>query len=370
MNQIQDFYVYEYTFLDDLSYVQPIENYQNITGIKDYKNEFKKLFIEHGWEGDGELGVIWLPPFIGVGAEDTFGHYIIHVKQSNNGTSFLASDEPLPFARLISQNNSLEKIPLENERIKAYSSQNDYEQINIIGSEVEFFKETLISYKNSIGLELNLIEALPEDQLNKELSEKILGYNQCMIVQHLNDFIDRCYLQVLLEVLNNGNNSNVKLSRSSVKIDLGTHYNIEDEMKNNSWLTINMIISDIWRSYKFESFKEKLIKLFKPLEYNLSNSSKNNILKHVTIRNCIQHHNWQLDPSSVKSNLGTDFIIVKKSSNNELRIEKWKTIELSKIEIIYFIEELLEFADHFSNYVSKRITTRYRTKKLITQINT
>jgi hypothetical protein len=55
------------------------------------------LFKENGWEGDGNIGLIWLPPFVGVGGEDTYGSHIWHVKQGNNGTSWLASEYRLPF---------------------------------------------------------------------------------------------------------------------------------------------------------------------------------------------------------------------------------------------------------------------------------
>ncbi len=44
--------------------------------------------------------VLWLPPFIGVGVEDTYGVVCFHVKQSNNGTLWFASKYALPFETL------------------------------------------------------------------------------------------------------------------------------------------------------------------------------------------------------------------------------------------------------------------------------
>ncbi|WP_218585350.1 hypothetical protein, partial [Pseudomonas sp. FSL R10-0071] len=62
--------------------------------------EAEKLLKRHGWEGDGTLELLWLPPFIGVGVEDTYGVVCFHVKQSNNGTSWFASKYALPFETL------------------------------------------------------------------------------------------------------------------------------------------------------------------------------------------------------------------------------------------------------------------------------
>jgi len=48
----------------------------------------KKAFFDAGWEGDGEICVYRIPPFC-IPNSDTHGIDVFHVKQSNNGTSFL-----------------------------------------------------------------------------------------------------------------------------------------------------------------------------------------------------------------------------------------------------------------------------------------
>jgi len=65
----------------------------------------KERLLKEGWEGDGELELLWLPPFLDAGVQDTYGVCIWHVKQGNNGTSWLASPVPLPFERLLEQNS-------------------------------------------------------------------------------------------------------------------------------------------------------------------------------------------------------------------------------------------------------------------------
>lgn len=57
--------------------------------------EFETL----GWEGDGEVNVLWLPPFVFPLALriSTLGIAIWHVKQERDGVSFLLSPIALPF---------------------------------------------------------------------------------------------------------------------------------------------------------------------------------------------------------------------------------------------------------------------------------
>lgn len=47
----------------------------------------RKAFLRAGWEGDGEIGLIWLPPFLF--ADYSYGKIVWHVKQKNNGFSWL-----------------------------------------------------------------------------------------------------------------------------------------------------------------------------------------------------------------------------------------------------------------------------------------
>jgi hypothetical protein len=57
-------------------------------------------FKKAGWEGDGRLGFIWLPPFLFEDNTDTWGVCLWHVKQSNNGTSWLCARKPYDFPGL------------------------------------------------------------------------------------------------------------------------------------------------------------------------------------------------------------------------------------------------------------------------------
>jgi hypothetical protein len=87
-------YVVPYSYVD---YCHAITNPQELAELAEAlpctKENAAKAFSNAGWEGDGELGVIWIPPFAFEGNDD-YGLHIWHVKQCNNGTSWLCSSEP------------------------------------------------------------------------------------------------------------------------------------------------------------------------------------------------------------------------------------------------------------------------------------
>ena len=61
----------------------------------------KERFAEVGWEGKGDIGLLWLPPFVFRfdPKVPTKGVVVWHVKQVEDGTSWLMSPIPLPFEK-------------------------------------------------------------------------------------------------------------------------------------------------------------------------------------------------------------------------------------------------------------------------------
>ena len=57
---------------------------------------FCPMATEAGWEGDGIMRIAWIPPFINGGSGDRFGDFAYFIKQSNNGTCFVCTHDPLP----------------------------------------------------------------------------------------------------------------------------------------------------------------------------------------------------------------------------------------------------------------------------------
>ena len=70
----------------------PIELGQMVPRLRE---QLESLFTDSGWEGDGEIGCFLVQPFMMDGG-DNFCKTGFHVKQANNGTSFIALPENFP----------------------------------------------------------------------------------------------------------------------------------------------------------------------------------------------------------------------------------------------------------------------------------
>jgi hypothetical protein len=87
-----------YEWIDDLWFTRSPEEFlpHNAT---EYVEIARERFLEAGWEGDGDIRLMWIPPFVFPQSAHVppEGLVIWHVKQVEDGTSFLLSPEPLPF---------------------------------------------------------------------------------------------------------------------------------------------------------------------------------------------------------------------------------------------------------------------------------
>lgn len=102
--QMRAFHAYGYEYIDYRQFALAPEA---VLGTRDkalpYIEEAKSLFYELGWQGDGEVELLWLPPFVFPLALriSPVGVVIWHVKQSEDGISYLASPIPLPFEEFL-----------------------------------------------------------------------------------------------------------------------------------------------------------------------------------------------------------------------------------------------------------------------------
>lgn len=320
---------------------------------EDYKiflNGIQKLFKKYGWDGDGALSLIWIPPFIETNSvEDTTGEFIWHVKQSNNGVSYVASESSLPFKRI--QNDAAQLNP------SAWMSQ------HILEDDCDKFLSRIGELTINLKTELSEIESSIQSS-QKQIRDKILGYTQCEIIAELHSFLENCYLSLLIEVLQNGNTSSLRLRKSTVKLNLEKHHHDEEafgepDIETANWLSMSTIVSDIYWSYQFDSFKEKLSKLTKGTDYNIKTEVREEIIKHVIIRNCIQHHFWQLDKGTLIP-LGRDHLFILTSEDGSYsKIAVWQKIELTVFEIDRLVNNLRIFVNDFSNHIRRRIKTKH-----------
>ncbi len=357
-NNFKNYFVYQYHFLDDLSsildpflYFRPMMKKKEIT--KDIK-DIKDLFSENGWEGDGEIGLICFPPFVDIGYENTWGTYIWHVKQNNNGTSFLASEYPLGFKRLLQQNEIV-------------NPQKDYIPVNIIYTKVKWFTDKINRYKQELT---NIIDYLSINDLGgieKSILNNVTDNIQGLLIRILNEFLDECYLEFLIEVIDNGNQSKIKIL--PYKVHLSPNQYIPDDSgiferyteADGKWFTLKGIISDMRNAYRFEPFKNKIEMLFKSVGFVWENTKISQIIKHVILRNCMQHHEGVLTKDALKQ-LGLNRVTLL-DNKGKYEIKAWEKIWFGDTELYKLCELLEEFALGFNSYVERRIHIRQYVKK-------
>jgi hypothetical protein len=352
---IKAYHVYTYTFLDDLSFVEsPYRRfrYEERKRVDDAMHLISSRFKECGWEGDGAIGIIWLPPFVDVGTEDTWGTYVWHVKQQNNGISFLACEVPLVFERLAKQNEGL--ITGQHAYVKT--------PITIVETCVNVFREAIANAKKEMTESLTFLKAV-DDASARTVSANLLCHYQGTLVQYFYDFLDECYLQVLIEAIESGNPHHITLRKSTVKVNPSSYLPTAEEVEGqdiasaSSWFTIRGFISDLWKAYKWEPFKSKIEMLFRSLDYAPPEPDLFELKKHVVIRNCMEHHQGCLDRDSLEE-LGRAALTLA-DEEGTLTICVWKPITLTEREVLAFMDLLVRFAGEFHQHVGTRIPTRY-----------
>ncbi len=342
-------FVYHYQFLDDLSFVRqppafPLFGDLKTDRLDQLVSSVRDQFAAAGWEGDGEIGVIWLPPFVGTGLEDTWGTYVWHVKQSNNGMSWIASDSPLNFKHLSEQN------------------ERHWWDTHIPAS---------IVYTDCLGLK-NITESRMDDLVHRiqflarsvdpiaaEITEELLVVAQGELVSQLNEFLHDCYLRVLEEVLNNGNRSRLALGKFKAKLDPARYIpecqaTETDAGDASEWFTIQGLIRDIWMSYKFEPFSNKMAMLFNACEYKIEHALKSELVKHVQLRNCIQHHEREVTDESLKMAGAKNFSVIANDGTTQ-QLVAGQRICFSDREVTSFARRLVELAASVDAHVLKRI---------------
>lgn len=301
---VEDFYIYKYQFIDELNYIfSPEDVYCDKELMHKQIDVVKYHFLQEGWEGDGNIGIIWIPPFLDESYDNNCGICIWHVKQNNDGISYLASKKELKSDRL----NFNFEVELKKE-INESEDFNKFVEVTI----TEAAKNDLISQLDKLIEKLQEAYKLNNSKnLSDDLYNSLVVYIQNEIIADFNVFLDECYLKFLIHVLNDNNSDNIKLRPIKTNIKL-------DEISMNSELgyampemVIKQVITNCWRDYKFLSFNEKLINVIKYVGYNCDENLKKEIIKHVTYE-----------------------------------------------EIMYLIKEAERFANDFNEYIKKRMKSR------------
>jgi hypothetical protein len=347
----RNLYVYQYQFLDDLSFIQspskaPIFVDMTPTDLDSLVSSVREEFSTSGWEGDGEIGVIWLPPFVDAGIEDTWGTYVWHVKQSNHGLSWIATNSPLNFARLRDQNENRPcdtHLPASIVYTGCLDLKNNAERLA---------RDVVDKLKALAGLKGRVIA---------DIRDELLIVTQGEMIAQLNEFLDECYLQVLQEVLSEGNRSRLKLGRFKGNLN-PAHYIPNDadgepaspDADGAEWFTMRGLIKDIWLSFKFEPFRNKTDMLFRACEYKIEPSLQQDLKKHVQLRNCIQHHQRRVNKESLEM-VGVQKLTLIAGDGKRVQLGTGDKISFSAREIIAFARVLGQLASTFDTHIRKRV---------------
>lgn len=100
-SSLREFEVYGYEWIDNLHFIHSPDEFLPPSGdsLASYLAVARERFTEAGWDGDGDIGLLWLPPFVfplSLGISPV-GVIVWHVKQQEDGISFLLSPLKLPF---------------------------------------------------------------------------------------------------------------------------------------------------------------------------------------------------------------------------------------------------------------------------------
>lgn len=97
---MRDFHAYGYEYIDNRQFaLKPEFVLGSAAKAAPYIEQAKTSFLEIGWAGDGDVELLWVPPFAFPLAlrVPPVGIAVWHVKQSEDGISYLLSPIELPF---------------------------------------------------------------------------------------------------------------------------------------------------------------------------------------------------------------------------------------------------------------------------------
>lgn len=98
--KLREFHSYGYEYIDNRQFaLRPEVVLGTIEKAAPYVEQAKCMFLDMGWHGDGEVELLWIPPFafpLSLRIPPV-GIVVWHVKQSEDGISYLLSPIALPF---------------------------------------------------------------------------------------------------------------------------------------------------------------------------------------------------------------------------------------------------------------------------------
>jgi hypothetical protein len=113
----------------------------------------------------------------------------------------------------------------------------------------------------------------------------------------------------------------------------------------------------MWKAYQFEPYKENIAMLFRAVAFTWNPDLVAFLNKHVTLRNCVQHHEGQLDKGSLQD-CGVSQFAIKTASGDRI-FKAWNMVTFTHEELEEFSAVLVTLANHFGTHVWTRVPARY-----------
>lgn len=302
--------------------------------------QVKELFKMRGWEGDGDVKLIWLPPFLDEAHDDSYGEYIWHVKQNNNGTSFLGFQDEWQSAKILDQNPVISK---EGKKI--------YPESYMAGEKLDFLQSS-----NEKKRQLNQIgKFLTNNKADSSLKNMMLSYIQNDMIAIFSDFINEVYFRLLHHIFMERTHFPISLPKWKVNLDVDI---LSDSSREGGYgSTIIQIVKESWEKFKLRPFKDRLNDIIKSINYSCDEKICKKLIIHNEIRNCFQHHLGALVKEELQK-MGVNKLLIKQNDGSEKEVPLWKRIELTETEIIDLINLMDNFVINYENYYKTIIHER------------
>ena len=320
-----------YTFIDNLEHtIDPVEIYG--CDADEEKQKVSNLFKEHGWESDGEIKLIWIPPFLYRSGPST-GKYVWHAKQLNNGTSFLAYKGDFPF-------------------ISDDWQQTKFEE-NYFKKMIDGFNDNLNDYENN----LNKI-----DKVDSDLKRILLNGIHADIVSNFNDFLNDFSLDIFHELVMYNNPYKLKINyKPNINLSFKNVAEQTDSLPEGTYdenfVFIYSLIQSLYDNFKFEPYEKRINVVCRAFDFDFFPNYGNQLRKQIEFRNAFQHRQGQLDKKSYNA-IGMK-VEIKQEDGTLKEIKPWDEIVLTVEEIKYFIDLLKKFNNDFLTSIKNKIDGIY-----------
>lgn len=102
---LRNFHLYRFEWIDNLHFLRPPEDFLPLPSeqLEVYLSVARECFTKAGWDGDGQITLLWLPSFVFPTSSKVVSEGVVlwHVKQTNDGVSWILSPVELPYEEFL-----------------------------------------------------------------------------------------------------------------------------------------------------------------------------------------------------------------------------------------------------------------------------